>query len=206
MIKKWNDYDSTTLLTDNEQLPAGGYVCKIMDAKVQQAPYADTLLLSVDVCEGEKTGFYAKNYKQQQKDNKKWKGCIRIRLPKDDGSEKDDFTKRVFKTAVMNIENSNKNYHWNWDEVSIKGLVVGVLARNKEYDFNGHTGFWTELFKTVPADVIRSGEFAIPEDKLLEPNPVANQFGSSPADYYANSGNFQQPMKELDESEEELPF
>ncbi len=55
----------------------------------------------------------------------------------------------------------------NWDESSLKGKLCGALFRNKEYEFDGRQGFYTECFKFMPAEQIRYGEFDMPADKLL---------------------------------------
>ena len=46
-----------------EQLPAGGYVVKIMDVKPVHNDWGDILLLSFDVEEGDKKGFFRDDYR-----------------------------------------------------------------------------------------------------------------------------------------------
>lgn len=198
-MKKFTHYDAAAILTELERLPVGGYVCKILNVEMQRGIYSDAMVLNVDVCEGEYTGFYSRNYKNQTQDKKKWKGNVRVTLPKDDGSAEDQYTMRIFKTTIKNIEESNPGYIWNWDEQSLKGLVVGVIARNKEYDYMGKTGFWTELFKTFQADKVRTGEYKMPKDKLLKEKSTSYAPYVPPAS--ANAG-----FAELDEDDGELPF
>ena len=70
-----------------------------------------------------------KAYKSQSSDNKKWRGNVKLWLPKDDGSEKDDYTKRTFNNFMACVEESNPGYHWGWDENTLKDKKIGILAR-----------------------------------------------------------------------------
>ena len=66
-----------------EQLPAGGYIAKIMDAKEIGYDWGNVLLISFDIAEGEYKDFFAKDYRNQQQEDKKWRGTFRLRIPKD---------------------------------------------------------------------------------------------------------------------------
>ncbi|MCC8101184.1 MAG: hypothetical protein LIP11_02640, partial [Clostridiales bacterium] len=60
--------------------------------------------------------------------------------------------------------------HWDWDENKLKGKLIGALFNNKEYDFNGRHGFFTNCHSLVAVERIRSGKFTIPDDTLLNQN------------------------------------
>ncbi len=64
--------------------------------------------------------------------DKKWKGVIRQFLPKDDGTDNDEWTKSSFKGLTTAFEHSNPGYTWNWEETSLVGKLVGILFRNEE--------------------------------------------------------------------------
>ena len=64
-----------------EQLPVGGYVVKIMDVKPVHNDWGDILLLSFDVEEGDKKGFFRDDYRGQTYEDKKWRGTYRLRIP-----------------------------------------------------------------------------------------------------------------------------
>ena len=149
-------------------LPAGGYVAKILNAEEKRYDWGDVLLISFDISEGERTGFFSKDYQENSNEDKKWRGTYRLHIPKDDGSEKDGWTKNTFGSAMWAIEESNQGYTWNWDEKSLNGKTVGVLFRNKEWEMNGNTGWTTECCKLESADDIRNGKFRIPKDKPLK--------------------------------------
>ena len=167
-MKQLNGYAQAQAYSDSERLPVGGYVLKIMDVKYQENEWGDVIILSFDIEEGEQKGFFAANYKAQTGEDKRWKGTYRLRVPKDDGSEQDEWTKRRFKTVVAAFEESNAGYHWNWDEQTFKGKVIGALFNNKEYDFDGRHGFYTNCHSLVKAEKIRSGKFEVPADTLLK--------------------------------------
>lgn len=169
-MKKLNGYDNAQAYSDTERLPVGGYILKIMDVKYQENSWGDVILLSFDIAEGGQKDFFAANYKAQTGEDKKWKGTYRLRVPKDDGSEQDNWAMRRFKTVLGSFEDSNSGYHWNWDEQSLKGKLVGALFNNKEYEFNGRHGFFTNCHSLVTVGKIRSGRFEVPADTLLKNN------------------------------------
>lgn len=185
MINKPRTYDETQVYEGQARLPIGGYVLKILKTKVERFDWGNVLVLMIDVAEGEHTDFYKKNYDAQQ-DNKKWKGSYRINLPKDDGTEQDQWAVRKLKSAMTAVEKSNEGYVWNWDETSLAGKLVGGLFGNKEYEINGKTGFYTDCRALCSAERIRSGDFEIPKDKLLNNSSAAtNSFADMPSGFMA---------------------
>lgn len=179
MITKPRTYDETQVYEAQEKLPIGGYVLKILKTKIESYSWGQVLVLMIDVAEGEHTGFYKKNYDAQQQD-KKWKGSYRINLPKDDGTEQDSWNVKKLKSAMTAIEKSNDGYTWNWDETTLAGKIVGGLFGNKEYEFKGKKGFFTDCRALCSVESIRSGNFTIPADKLLNGGTASgNEFDSS---------------------------
>jgi hypothetical protein len=77
-INNWNTVKAPAEFTE---LPAGGYVCKIMGAEVEtftSQMTGDTfekLKVSIDISEGDYAGYYANGYRNQT-EPKKWKGVI----------------------------------------------------------------------------------------------------------------------------------
>lgn len=195
-MKRLGGYDQAQVYTNIERLPVGGYVLKIMDVKYQSNDWGDVIVLSFDIEEGEHKGHFAANYKAQTAEDKKWKGTYRLRVPKEDGSEQDDWTLRRFKTVISNFEESNQGYHWNWDEQTLKGKIIGALFNNKEYEFNGRHGFFTNCHSLITAGSIRSGKFEVPADTMLRENQK-NQAPPPGSDGFMNIP---------DGIDEELPF
>ncbi len=176
-MRKLGGYEKAQVYTDQERLPVGGYVLKILDVKYQENRWGDVILLSFDIEEGEQKGFFAANYRGQTGEDKRWKGTYRLRVPKDDGTEQDEWTMRRFKTVLSNFEESNSGYHWNWDEQTLKGKQIGALFNNKEYEFNGRHGFFTNCHSLVTVEKIHSGKFEIPQDTLLKKTEQADADG-----------------------------
>lgn len=198
-MKRLDGYEKAKAYVDSERLPAGGYVLQILDVKYKTYDWGDVILLSFDIHEGEQKGFYAANYKAQTQEDKKWKGAYRLNVPKDDGSEKDTWTMRRFKTVITNFEESNHGYHWNWDEQTLKGKLIGGLFNNKEYEINGNRGFYTNCHSLLPVEKIRSGKFNIPEDTLLKER-------NNSTDSAASAINSDEFMNIPDGIDDEIPF
>lgn len=173
-MKKLNGYEKAQAYSDTERLPVGGYVLKIMDVNELEYSWGNQLKIEFEIAEGEYKDFFARDYKNQTGEDKKWRGAYRLRVPKDDGSEQDNWTMRRFKTVMNAFEDSNKGYHFDWDEKKLKGLLIGALFNNKEYDFNGRHGFFTNCHSLVTVEKIRSGKFEIPADTLLKGNSQKN--------------------------------
>ncbi len=198
-MKQLNGYASAQAYSEQERLPVGGYVLKILDVKYQENDWGDVILLSFDIAEGEYKDFYSANYKAQTGEDKKWKGTYRLRVPKDDGSEKDEWAMRRFKTVITAFEDSSSGYHWNWDEQTLKGKTIGGLFNNKEYAFNGRHGFYTNCHSLINVEKIRTGKFTVPDDTLLKNTGSAGS-ESQPA---VDSDGF---INIPDGIDEELPF
>ena len=172
-ISNWNQVKAAS---DRQQLPKGGYICKIMNGEIKtyngtNGPF-ERLEISIDVAEGEFKGFYAADYRGQNQEDKRWRGVLRLYVPKDDGSEQDEWTKSRLKAVTDAVEDSNQGYHWDWNEAGLKGKFVGCLIRNEEWEYNGKTGWSTRPFKFVPVSDIKSANFEIPKDKPLTKKTV----------------------------------
>lgn len=182
-MKQFSGFEAKKSAGAREALPAGGYVAKILDVEEVCYEWGNVLILSFDIIEGLYKDFFDKDYKEQDREDKKWRGKYRLNEPKDDGSEKDGWTKRSFGNAIWAIESSNKDYHWNWDESTLKGKIVGVLFRNREWEMNGNTGWTTECCALTSVEDIRSGKFRQPKDKPLKDKqtsgPVFSDLSSS---------------------------
>ena len=126
--------------------------------------------LELNIAEGEYEGYFKKLFDAKKDENKKWSTYFFLTIPKDDGSEKDARTKRQFKTFTNALEDSNEGYHFDWDEAKFKDKLIGGLFRYEEYNRkDGKIGRSTKLGWTCSVPKIRSGNFKLPEDKLLTP-------------------------------------
>lgn len=175
-MKKYDDVKAEKAFSGRETLPAGGYVCQIQGARVESSEWGDTLIIAHDVCEGEYEGIFKRDYDNNDRDDKKWRGIFRLRLPKDDGSEQDSWKKRSLGNTIWALEQSNPGLTWDWDEKKLKGKKIGLLYRNKEWEYNGRSGWTTEAISAESIDNIREGKFRVPKDKALPVKPTAPVF------------------------------
>ena len=173
MIKKPSNWDQVQEMGERKPLPLGAYVCKVKRVRVQDNSYGSQLALLFDISEGEYAGYYGKDYESNTNADKKWRGLMRVWLPKDDGSEKDELTKSLFKGFVTSFERSNPGYTFDWNENSLAGKTIGILYRNEEWDYNGKHGWAVRPFKAISADTVRNEDYTIPKDKPLS-NSGAN--------------------------------
>lgn len=173
-MKKFKNYESAKTYVPQEKLLIGGYICKILNAEIQENTWGDKLVISFDIAEGDQKDFYAKNYKAQDGEDKKWKGNYRVSIPKDDNSEEDNKVMGRFKTFVQRIEDSNPNYHWDWDEKKLKGKLIGIIFNEKEYSFEGRNGFFTNPIYTATVEEIKEGKFKVPAPTYLKQGSTAN--------------------------------
>ena len=170
-MKRFANYDEIKTFSDFPKIPAGGYIAVIKAAEVKtysgKNGNFDKLDVSFDIADGEYKDYYANQYRNNQNADKKWKGKVSLYIPTDDGSEQDAITKRRFKTTIEAIEDSNKNYHWDWDEAKLKGKKCGVVLQNKEWEFNGKTGWSAVPYSICSIDAVEDGTFYMPKDKPL---------------------------------------
>lgn len=164
-MKKFKDYDETQSYSESAKLPVGGYIMKVQNVRLEEGTNgnSDRLILMVDVNEGEYKGFYKKQYDSQTSEDKKWKGTFQIYCPKDDGSERDQWTKRRFKTIMEHIEESNPGYAWNWDENTLKGKLFGALVGEINTEIDGKDITYNAIRYTTTVENIKKGNFRIPD-------------------------------------------
>ena len=163
----------------NEPLQAGGYVAKILNAEVKEYDWGEVLVFSFDIAEGDFKDFFAKQYQANTNEDKKWKGTFRLTVPQESNQYFEN-QKRAFGNALACTEESNSGYHWNWNESELKGKLVGVLFRNREWEMNGSTGWTTECCTFVNVEEIRTNTYKMPKDKPLANKDAQNSNASTP--------------------------
>ncbi len=168
MIKKYNGYKAEKTSGPREILPAGGYVGKIINAKVESYTWGERLAIAYDVVEGEYAGFFKKDFDGNPNEDKKWRGTLRLTIPTDAADQQNDWNRRRFNNFTACLEESNSGYHWDWDETKLRGLGIGVLVREKEWEMNGNTGWTTEACDTACIEAIRAGKFRVPKPYALK--------------------------------------
>lgn len=173
-----NGFENVQAYTVQEKLPAGAYKTKIVGAKVVKydgkngKPNFEKLEVAVDITDGEYADYFKQKFDNDTATDKKWKGVLRMTVPTGDGSDSDNKTMRIFKSFTNALEDSNANYHWDWDETKLKGKKIGILVRDKQYSFdnNGkhYEGFAPEIFGSLSTSAVDEGKYKTPAPKLLE--------------------------------------
>lgn len=168
MIKKSN-LEGVRAYSDTTTIPKGGYVCRILGAVVKENRVGQYVEISMDIVEGEFKDFFANDYRAQT-EPRKWHCIHLLSVPNDDGTERDGWTKRAFKTFVDAVEGSNPGYHFDWDETGLKGKLVGCLFREEDYKASdGSIRTSTKPAAFTTADKVRAGKYRLPRDKRLSP-------------------------------------
>lgn len=185
MIRRPNNWNDVKEFSDRQKLPLGAYVCKVRNAIVQGNERGEQLCVLFDIAEGEYTGFFANEFNASTTPDKKWKGVLKQWLPKDNGTEKDEWTKSSLKGMTTAFEKSNAGYCWDWNEASLIGRLVGVLFRNEEWEYDGKTGWAVRPFRAISVDSVRDATFTLPKDKPLKKEDASFPASVMPS-VYAN--------------------
>ena len=158
--EKYQAYDNNT-----SQLPVGGYVFRISAVRYEQGQNgsSDRIVVAFDVAEGEFAGFFKKKFDADQNEDKKWKGTTTLYIPREDGSEQDNWTIRKLKTFTNALEDSNPNYKWDWDENKWKGLMIGGVFGEIYTVINGKQIKYTAFKTACSVGDIHAGKFRIPK-------------------------------------------
>lgn len=195
MINKPRNWEDVRPLNERRKIPAGAYECVVKQAQVVRGDKGDMLCILFDIDAGEYAGYYQDDFTANTREDKKWKGVLRQFLPKDDGSDRDKWTKSQFKAVVQAFEESNRGYTWNWDERSLKGKVIGILLRNEEWAYNGKTGWTARPYKAISVDAVADGKYTLPKDKPLNGGTASAAPENTAAEMFAAA-----------EDEEGFPF
>jgi len=151
-IDNWNEIKAAGA---NERPTAGGYVCIIK--KVTDDPNKELLHIEYDIAEGP--------FKSYAADTAERAGFWPL-----------DFTKSYktkalgfFKAMIEAIEATNSGFTWTWDEKKLVNKGVGIILREEEYENrNGQLRTRLKPYAFCTANDIRTGNFTVPEAKLLD--------------------------------------
>ena len=163
-MKRFNGFDEAKSQAKSigvGRLPAGGYICKVMDVKYMegQGDNSDQIKIMFDIEEGDFKGYFKKKYEANTNEDKKWPGTASIWVPKDDGSEKDGWTKNAFARWTNAFEESNKGYVWDWDEKKWKNKVIGIAFGETGTVINGKEILYTEARHAESTESIKADTY-----------------------------------------------
>lgn len=162
-MKAINNWDNIKAAGNNERLAPGGYVCIIR--KVEDDPDNQCLTIEYDIAEGpfknyaadtcERAGFWPLDFKKSYKDK----------------------ALGFFKAMIEAIEKTNSGFAWDWNEKKLVNKGVGMVLREEEYENrSGQLKVRLKPFAFCTAQDIRTGNFTVPERKLIDHVTAAPQF------------------------------
>lgn len=170
-MEKIQGYDEAQAITgEYETLKAGGYICKIINAKEETSQNGNRMLvIAFDINEGEHKNFYQRRFEELKKANNdpattvKYpnNGVYRVMLD----SEK---AAGYLKGLITSVEASNQNFKWNWDEKELKDKLFGGVFGEEEYEkMDGKIGTSVKLRWIRSVQAIEDGKYKIPDKKYL---------------------------------------
>ncbi|MBR2519707.1 MAG: DUF669 domain-containing protein [Selenomonadaceae bacterium] len=161
-------------------LPAGGYVCKIVDAEFTTSKAGNDMLnLNVDIAEGDYTNYF-QNFADRFKN---WNNnAVYRQLILDSSKNVSSF----FKGLLEIIEDSNSNFtayaNGGVDNKALVGKLIGFVFADEEYQKqNGDIA--TRAVVRTPKTVaeIRDGDFTVPPIKKMDPSKIKPKTNSDDA-------------------------
>lgn len=184
MANKPTDYDNVNPFNDYRELPSGGYVCQILNAKEETSKAGnDMVVLVLDIVEGEYKNFFRDLWQQRKENNPQAKYPF-------DGMAYVTFTyegktTKKFKALCTSVEEDGKTITWGSQFAeSLKGATIGVIFRREETEGRGDNEgktFWnTKPYAFRSAKTIREGDFTVPMDV-----PLANEPTNAPTNGFS---------------------
>ena len=151
------------------KLPPGAYKAKILGVKYEegQNDNSDMIFIQFDITEGEYKDFFRTQYDENTSEDKKWKGKATIYVPVDDGSERDNWTKRSFAKWTNALEDSNTGYTWDWDEKKWKNLAIGLMYAETWTAIDGRPIKYTEVRYPMAIGEVKP-DVKIPDPKVKD--------------------------------------
>jgi len=184
-MKKLEGYDEVKAITgEYEKLEAGGYICKIVNAKEELSKSGKRMLvLNLDIEQGDKKDFFKKRFDENTNPDRKWpSGAIYRQML--EGEKAVGFLKGL----MTSLEESNENFKWNWEEEKLIGLKCGAIFGEEEYEkMDGSIGTSTKIKFIRTVKSIQDKKFKVPELKKLPAKGEA-------FDDFVNSVNSDEPL------------
>lgn len=180
-FKKPKDYDNVKV-GEPRILPAGGYICKILNAEETESRNGKPMLkVSFDIDEGEYKGYFRdlfKGWKENSDDpaTVKWPftGTKWVMFYNSEGK-----TNRDFKSFCTALEDSGTKVWINdtFDVNGLRGATLGLIFRREEHEYNNARSWRTVPVGFRSVKTIEEGNYNVPEDKPL-PEPVLTETDS----------------------------
>lgn len=183
-MKKFDKFETAQVKTGSvfDPLPKGAYVLKILRAEECRTKKDDGSYIKVafDIAEGDYKDFYKKQFDAITDEDKHWPydGIYNLSAPDDNSPQ---WMIDNFGTFIAALEDSNKDYHWDWDETKWKNLVIGALFRIEQNESNGNVYDHTRPCWFRAVDTIRNKKYGrLPKDKTVAAKPSSDAFINVP--------------------------
>ena len=193
-MKQYSGFEPKVSSGAREVLPAGGYVAKVISAKIEENDWGDRLVIAFDICDGDWREFFKKDFDGNQNEDKKWPNdaVYNLNVPSDNSPE---YVWKNWNTFFADLEESNNGLVFAGTVASLKGKLIGGKFYNEQSEYRGTVYDHTRLKWTCIAEDVRKGKAGrMPADKLIEST-------SKPIE--TDSSGF---MALSDAAEDELPF
>lgn len=196
-----NGYNEVQVRTGKRQLPPGGYVCRIKNAREETIRGYWQLVIAFDIDDGPDKGFFEQRYRDDLVKKDKWPGVHRVFV--EDYNNVGQCSPE-FKGFITSIEESNPGFIMQWGEGSERCLIgkqVGIVFREKELETdNGGIAVITEPLYVCSVEMIRRG-VKTPKRKAAKAKFSAPVYNAQET-VYNGSGEF----NNLYEEHGDLPF
>ena len=187
-FKKPSDYDSVQ--TEYRQLPAGGYICRIIKAEETTSSTGKPMLKFIfDICDGDYTGFFMEQFNERKAtadkpEEVKWpfNGTKWVLFLDNEGN-----TNKDFKALCTALEESGTEV-WvkdTFDAKRLKDAQVGIIFRNEENEYNDKYYWRATPFRFRSVEAIEKGDFQIPKDKPIAKPMMPAPMGDIPDNFSA---------------------
>lgn len=176
IINKPKNYDELETATfRDEPIEPGGHYMVILGAEHRQGQNANGQWSGMNIkCDFHETDYQAGAIRADYERRKTYKnegwwppaGSKLVFLPNEDPA-----SGRGIKAFIEALEASNAGFKYDWAkpfEEQIKGKTIGAVIREKEWEFDGNTGFFPELWYFCAADEVKDTK--IPKPLYLDGN------------------------------------
>lgn len=156
-----------------EEIEPGGYIVEVIGTNIDTK--YNRLQLRVDIAEGPSAGYFTR---LQERANF-WGLTANLSLDESDAWK--------FKNAVDAMRASDPAFIWEDDaendENEMVGVKVGAITQRRHYMGNdGVKKSKLLVYRLVPVDVIRSGEYEVPDDMYADNIPKPQPSGGQVVD------------------------
>lgn len=157
-----------------KKLEAGGYVCKILHAYIDEVDKdgrkflkGPLLRCEVDICEGEFSGYFRKSYDRFHKDH--WDDAATFGRYVFNGQE----VSAGLKGLLECVRRSNPNCNINLGDFSadaLNGKICGFIFTDESYtDRQGELKYIVRIAFPIDAERVRTGDYTMPKSKDAPP-------------------------------------